>query len=67
MSLHKIKDFDSEYNTHSNDPDLKGLSMYAGTDKIGSINNVLVDDEGKFRYLIVDSGGWIMGKINPAS
>jgi PRC-barrel domain len=67
MSLHKIKDFDSEYNTHSKDPDLKGLSMYAGTDKIGSINNVLVDDEGKFRYLIVDSGGWIMGKINPAS
>ena len=36
--------------------------MYAGTDKIGSIYDVLVDDEGKFRYLIVDSGGWIMGK-----
>jgi uncharacterized protein (TIGR02271 family) len=62
MSLHKIKDFDPDYNTHSTDPDIKGLSMYAGTDKIGSINDVLVDDEGKFRYLIVDSGGWIMGK-----
>jgi uncharacterized protein (TIGR02271 family) len=62
MSLHKIKDFDPDYNTHSTDPDIKGLSMYAGNDKIGSINDVLVDDEGKFRYLIVDSGGWIMGK-----
>ncbi len=62
MSLYKIKDFDPDYNSHSNDPDIKGLSMYAGTDKIGSIYDVLVDDEGKFRYLIVDSGGWIMGK-----
>jgi uncharacterized protein (TIGR02271 family) len=62
MSLYKIKDFDPDYNTHSDDPDIKGLSMYAGTDKIGSIHDVLVDDEGKFRYLIVDSGGWIMGK-----
>jgi uncharacterized protein (TIGR02271 family) len=62
MALYKIKDFDAEYNTHSDDPDLKGLSMYAGTDKIGSIDDVLVDEEGKFRYLIVDSGGWIMGK-----
>lgn len=62
MSLHKIKDFDPDYNTHSNDPDIKGLSMYAGTEKIGSINDVLVDDEGKFRYLVVDTGGWILGK-----
>jgi uncharacterized protein (TIGR02271 family) len=62
MALYKIKDFDSDYNTHSDDPDIKGLSMYAGNDKIGSIDDVLVDDEGKFRYLIVDSGGWIMGK-----
>jgi uncharacterized protein (TIGR02271 family) len=62
MSLYKIKDFDPDYNSHSDDPDIKGLSMYAGTDKIGSIYDVLVDDEGKFRYLIVDSGGWIMGK-----
>lgn len=62
MSLHKIKDFDPDYNTHSDDPDIKGLSMYAGTEKIGSINDVLVDDQGKFRYLIIDSGGWIMGK-----
>jgi uncharacterized protein (TIGR02271 family) len=62
MSLYKIKDFDSDYNTHSDDPDIKGLSMYAGNEKIGSINDVLVDEEGKFRYLVVDTGGWIMGK-----
>jgi uncharacterized protein (TIGR02271 family) len=62
MSLYKIKDFDSNYNTHSDDPDIKGLSMYVGNEKIGSINDVLVDDEGKFRYLVVDTGGWILGK-----
>lgn len=62
MALYKIKDFDPDYNTHSDDPDIKGLSMYAGTEKIGSISDVLVDEQGKFRYLIVDSGGWIMGK-----
>jgi stress response protein YsnF len=62
MALYKIKDFDPDYNSHSNDPDIKGLSMYAGTEKIGSINDILVDEEGKFRYLVVDSGGWIMGK-----
>ncbi len=62
MALYKIKDFDPDYNTHSNDPDIKGLSMYAGTEKIGSISDILVDEEGKFRYLVVDSGGWIMGK-----
>jgi uncharacterized protein (TIGR02271 family) len=62
MALYKIKDFDPDYNTHSHDPDIKGLSMYAGTEKIGSINDILVDEDGKFRYLVVDSGGWIMGK-----
>jgi uncharacterized protein (TIGR02271 family) len=62
MSLYKIKDFDSNYNAHSDDPDIKGLSMYVGNEKIGSINDVLVDEEGKFRYLVVDTGGWILGK-----
>ena len=62
MSLYKIQDFDPDYKTHSNDPDIKGLSMYVGTDKIGSVNDVLVDEEGKFRYLVIDTGGWIMGK-----
>jgi uncharacterized protein (TIGR02271 family) len=62
MSLYKIKDFDPDYNTHSSDPDIKGLSLYTGTEKIGSVNDVLVDGEGKFRYLVIDTGGWILGK-----
>ncbi len=62
MPLHKIKDFDPNYNTHSEDPDIKGLSMYVGTEQVGSIHDVLVDDEGKFRYLVIDTGGWILGK-----
>ncbi|MCY7369035.1 MAG: DUF2382 domain-containing protein [Chamaesiphon sp.] len=62
MSIYKIKDFDPDYKNHSNDPDIKGMSMYAGTEKIGSVNDILVDDEGKFRYLVIETGGWILGK-----
>jgi uncharacterized protein (TIGR02271 family) len=39
------------------------LDVYTENDeKVGSIHNVLVDEEGKFRYLVVDTGFWIFGK-----
>jgi stress response protein YsnF len=44
------------------DRDLKGLSVYSGDDKIGSVDDVLVDDEGQLRYLVIDTGGWILWK-----
>jgi uncharacterized protein (TIGR02271 family) len=31
-------------------------------DKIGTVSDVLVDEEGHFRYLVVDLGFWIFGK-----
>jgi uncharacterized protein (TIGR02271 family) len=62
MALHKIKDFDPEYRTHFEDQDLIGYHAYAGPEKIGSVDDLLVDDEGKIRYLVINTGFWIMGK-----
>ncbi len=62
MALHKIKDFDPDYAKHMPDRDVKGLDVYAGNEKIGSVNDLLVDDNGQFRYLVINTGGWIVGK-----
>ncbi|MCU0533422.1 MAG: DUF2382 domain-containing protein [Hydrococcus sp. Prado102] len=64
MALHKISDFDSDYRQTFQGNDLKGMSVYsqATDDKIGSISDILVDEQGQFRYLIVDLGFWIFGK-----
>jgi uncharacterized protein (TIGR02271 family) len=37
-------------------------SIQKARKKIGTVSDVLVDDEGHFRYLIVDLGFWIFGK-----
>ena len=62
MPLHKIKDFDPDYLQHFNEGDVKGLDAYSGQEKIGSVDDLLVDDNGKFRYFIISTGGWLMGK-----
>ncbi len=62
MSLHKIKDFDPDYETHFGDRDVKGYALHAGNEKVGSVDDILVDDAGKIRYLIVNTGVWILGK-----
>jgi len=30
--------------------------------KIGTVSDALIDEQGNFRYLIVDLGSWIFGK-----
>lgn len=62
MALHRIKDFDPDYQMHFDDHDFRGLDLYAGSDKIGSVDDVLVDDEGQLRYLVINTGVWILGK-----
>jgi uncharacterized protein (TIGR02271 family) len=64
MALHKISDFDTDYRNTIQGNDIKGMSVYTqGTeDKIGTVSDVLVDDQGQFRYLVVDLGFWIFGK-----
>ncbi|NJR51041.1 MAG: DUF2382 domain-containing protein [Leptolyngbyaceae cyanobacterium CSU_1_3] len=62
MPLYKIKDFDPNYRDHFDGQDIKGLDLYSGDQKIGGVDDVLVDEEGCFRYLIINTGAWIFGK-----
>lgn len=62
MPLHKIRDFAPDYRDAFGDHDIIGYSVYSGDDKVGSVDDLLVDDNGKFRYLVINTGAWIFGK-----
>ena len=63
MALLKIGDFDPDYRKSFDESDIKGHGVYTQTDeKIGTVNDILVDEEGHLRYFIVDLGFWIFGK-----
>ncbi|MFB2934277.1 DUF2382 domain-containing protein [Aerosakkonemataceae cyanobacterium BLCC-F154] len=66
MALAKIENFYPNYRDELFDgEDVKGLDVYAdgSDDKIGTIKDVLVDDQsGRFRYFVVDTGFWVFGK-----
>ncbi|BDA69943.1 PRC-barrel domain-containing protein AvaK [Calothrix sp. PCC 7716] len=64
MVLHKISDYDPDYRDTIQGNDIKGMSVYTqeSDDKIGTVSDALVDEQGKFRYLIVDVGFWVFGK-----
>lgn len=64
MALYKIGDFDPHYRDTFQGNDVKGLGVYAdrSDEKIGTVGDVLVDEEGHFRYMVVDLGFWIFGK-----
>ncbi|MEH2209296.1 DUF2382 domain-containing protein [Nostoc sp.] len=55
MPLHKLEHFDQNYRDTFGGDDLKALDLYTGGgDRVGSVADVLVDDDGHFRYLIID-------------
>ena len=62
MALHKIKDFDPDYSQHFDDRDVKDMDLYVADEKVGSVDDILVDDNGQFRYLVINTGVWILGK-----
>jgi hypothetical protein len=64
MALVKIKDFDPNYKDAFSGHDIKGMSVYSevNDEKIGTVNDLLVDEQGYFRYFIVDLGFWGLGK-----
>jgi uncharacterized protein (TIGR02271 family) len=62
MALHKIKDFDPEYSQHFDEGNVKDMDLYAADEKIGSIDDIMVDDNGQIRYFLISTGGWILGK-----
>ncbi len=64
MALYKVADYDPNYRDVFQGQDIKDMTVYAegSDDKVGTVSDILVDDEGRFRYLIVDLGFWIFGK-----
>ena len=62
MALYKIKEFYPDYRDQLDNQDIIGYGLYSGDEKVGSVDDLLVDDEGKFRYLVINTGAWIFGK-----
>ena len=62
MALFKIKDFDPDYRQHFDNQDFLSFDLYSGTEKVGTVDNLLVDEEGNFRYLVINTGIWVFGK-----
>lgn len=64
MALAKIADLYPDYKQDIfGGDDIKSFSVYDYTnDKIGSVYDILVDESGRFRYLVIDTGFWIFGK-----
>ncbi|MBD2773992.1 PRC-barrel domain-containing protein [Iningainema tapete] len=64
MALYKLDEYDPNYaNDIFDGYDIKNFDVYADDDKVGSVTNVLVDEnDGRFRYFIIDTGFWILGK-----
>ena len=62
MPLHTLKDFDPNYKDHFDNKDIQSFELYTGNEKIGSVDDILVDDSGNFRYLVINTGAWVAGK-----
>jgi uncharacterized protein (TIGR02271 family) len=64
MVLYKLEEFDSDYPEAFGGDDIKNYNVYSDIDddRIGTVKNIMVDEEGRFRYLVVDTGFWIFGK-----
>lgn len=65
MALTKIAEYNPNYKQEVfAGRDIKGYDVYAGTtnDKVGHVEDALVDETGRFRYMVIDTGFWIFGK-----
>ncbi len=66
MSLYKMKDYYPNYRDSSQGTAIADIDQYniytEGENRVGSAKDILVDQSGRFRYLVVDTGPWIFGK-----
>lgn len=65
MPLYRLSEFYPTYKEKLFDgDDIKGINIYAANkrEKIGIIDDVLVNENGRFRYFVIDTGFWIFGK-----
>lgn len=64
MALYKLDEYNPNYaQEFFGGNDIKNFDVYADDDRVGSVENILVDeDDGRFRYFIIDTGFWVFGK-----
>jgi uncharacterized protein (TIGR02271 family) len=63
MPLYKLADFEPNYRETFGGDDILALELYTeGGDKVGAVADALVDPEGRFRYLVIDTGVGAAGK-----
>lgn len=65
MALYKLRDFAADYRDADFDNyEIRDFDVYSdiNNEKVGNVKDILVDDAGRFRYLVVDTGFWIFGK-----
>jgi uncharacterized protein (TIGR02271 family) len=65
MTLYKLEDFAANYkDTEDGKYEIQNFDVYSDIDddKVGTVKHILVDDSGRFRYIVVDTGFWIFGK-----
>ncbi|MGF1498699.1 MAG: DUF2382 domain-containing protein [Elainellaceae cyanobacterium] len=65
MALHKLEKLYPNYRDQFFDgTDVRGLRVYEGdtANQMGTAQTVLVDDSGRFRYLVVDASAQLAGK-----
>ncbi len=56
MPLHKLEHFDPNYRETFGGDDVKALDVYTqGGERVGSVADALVDQDGRFRYLVIDT------------
>ncbi|WP_414550890.1 PRC and DUF2382 domain-containing protein [Anabaena sp. CCY 0017] len=65
MVLYKLEDLTADYTiTDSDNYQIGDFDVYSdiNDEKVGTVKDILVDESGRFRYLVVDTGFWIFGK-----
>ncbi|MBE9008676.1 PRC-barrel domain-containing protein [Pseudanabaenaceae cyanobacterium LEGE 13415] len=64
MALHKLGDYYANYEGPFGGSTIKAIKVYASNhEKVGTVRNFLVDGEtGRFRYLIMETGLWYVGR-----
>lgn len=64
MNLIKIDKFYPNYKEQIfGGDDIKGYDVYSDREeKIGEVQDALLDETGRFRYLVIDTGFWVFGK-----
>jgi hypothetical protein len=55
VALHHLEELYPNYPDLTEGEDIKSLDLFTeGGEEIGSIHDVLVTDEGRFRYLVIE-------------